>query len=886
MKYLSHNEIRERWYDFFESKGHLKMPSASLVPQDDDSLLFNNAGVTPLKKYFDGTSIPESRRIVNIQKCIRTNDIENVGVTKRHLTFFEMMGNFSIGDYFKNEAIEFAYEFLVNYMQIPKEKLYMTVYTNDLETKNKWLSLGIEEKHLILLDGNYWEIGEGPSGPDTEIFFDRGEEYGKEAAFNAFLNDEEQERFIEIWNNVFSQYNAKQGVKREDYEELPSKNIDTGAGLERWCLVFQNANSIFDTDLFQPIIKEIEKIANKKYDNSTPFKVIADHIRCITMALSDKANFGNTGRDYVLRRLLRRSVRMGKKLGINEPFLYRIVNEVIEVMQDSYPDIKDNLENIQESVYREERLFKDTLETGFHKLEDLIQNSKDEVSAEEVYKLYDTYGFPIDFTLEYLEEENITTDTNKIYDLIKEHREKSRKFNQLTSMNIQNDKLLNFQEESKFIDDKYELESEIIGIFDNSIILKETCFYGESGGQIGDTGFIESENFNAKVIDTKKAPFKQNLLILSDINGKIKLGDKVVQKIDRKRREAITKNHSLTHLLQKELQNLLGDVKQAGSYVTDSYLRFDFTYIKQIGDEEIIEVEKRINDKIKEAIKREVIFLPKEEAFKLNSMHLFGEKYSDIVRVVSFKDSIELCGGCHVENTSLIGRCAILSIESKGSNIYRIEATHQDYIEEKIKEKISNYLEEIDKIIKKSRNIIDSANNKNISLDFKLYFENKDMNSYQSIVYYKNITESLKNDVIELEKNYKEKLKEIVLSQTDKYLDEIKEVGNIKYLIFGVKDIDIKTAKELLDNISNKVGNIFIFIVIKNEESLSFVCKSTNKLSAVDHIKYFANLTNGNGGGNTTLATGGTKKIFKTEDIIKQLEIKIIEDIKKIIILI
>ena len=882
MKYLTHNEIREKWYNFFESKGHLKMPSASLVPIDDDSLLFNNAGVTPLKKYLDGSQIPESRRIVNIQKCIRTNDIENVGVTKRHLTFFEMMGNFSIGDYFKNEAIEFAYEFLIDYMQIPKEKLYMTVYTHDTETKNKWMSLGIDESHLVLLDGNYWEIGEGPSGPDTEIFFDRGEEFGGEESKEAFFKDEEQERFVEIWNNVFSQYNAKKGVKREDYEELPSKNIDTGAGLERWCLMFQNVNSIFDTDLFQPIIKEIEKIANKKYDNSTPFKVIADHIRCITMALSDKANFGNTGRDYVLRRLLRRSVRMGKKLGINELFLYRIVNEVVDVMKESYPELEENLPNIQESIYREEKLFKDTLETGFKKLEELIKqanNSDKKIDALDVYRLYDTYGFPIDFTLEYLDEENITTDINKVNELIKEHRDKSRNFNQSTSMNIQNDKLLNFQEESKFIEDVYELESEVIGVFDNSIILKETCFYAESGGQVGDRGTVENSNFKADVIDCKKAPFKQNLLILDNIEGNINVGDKLIQKINKTRRENITKNHTLTHLLQKELQNVLGDVKQAGSYVDEDYLRFDFTYIKKIGDEEIIEVEKRVNERIKESIKRDIKYLPKEEAFKLNSMHLFGEKYSDIVRVVSFNDSIELCGGCHVENTSLIKKCAILSIESKGSNIYRIEATHEGFIKDKVKEKVSNYLTEIDKIINKSRNIIDSANSKNINLDFKLYFEEKELNSYESIVYYKNITESLKNDVIELEKEYKEKVKTKVLDQTDKYISEIKEVNNTKYLIFGVKEIDVKTAKELLDNISNKEKEIFIFTLIKNEDSLTFVAKSTNKLSAVDYIKYFANITNGNGGGNNLLATGGTKEDINTEEVIKQLEEKLIEDI-------
>ena len=446
-------------------------------------------------------------------------------------------------------------------------------------------------------------------------------------------------------------------------------------------------------------------------------------------------------------------------------------------------------------------------------------------------------------------------------------------------MNIQNDKLLNFQEESNFIEDVYELESEVIGIFDNSIILKETCFYAESGGQVGDTGTVENSNFKADVIDCKKAPFKQNLLILDNIEGNINVGDKLIQKINKTRRENVTKNHTLTHLLQKELQNVLGDVKQAGSYVDEDYLRFDFTYIKKIGDEEIIEVEKRVNERIKESIKRDIKYLPKEEAFKLNSMHLFGEKYSDIVRVVSFNESIELCGGCHVENTSLIGKCAILSIESKGSNIYRIEATHEGFIKDKVKEKVSNYLTEIDKIINKSRNIIDSANSKNINLDFKLYFEEKELNSYESIVYYKNITESLKNDVIELEKEYKEKVKEKVLDQTDKYLSNIKEVNNTKYLIFGVKEIDVKTAKELLDNISNKEKEIFIFTLIKNEDSLAYVAKSTNKLSAVDYIKYFSSLTNGNGGGNNLLATGGTKEDINTEEVIKQLEEKLIEDI-------
>ena len=380
MKYMSHDDIRNTWFRFFESKGHRKVESASLVPINDDSLLWINAGVTPLKKYFDGREVPECRRLVNIQKCIRTNDIENVGITKRHQTFFEMMGNFSVGDYFKTEAIEFAFELLTGdeWFAIPKDLLYVTVYPDDHEAYQKWIEVGLDESHLVKLEENFWEIGEGPCGPDSEIFFDRGEKYDpNHDALEKFKNDEEQERFVEIWNNVFSQFNSMPGVPREEYKELPSKNIDTGAGLERWCCIFQDVDSNFETDLFQPIIKHIEELVGFSYDGQKEFKIIADHIRAITFALADGAFFDNNGRGYVLRRLLRRSVRYGKNLGLEGPFLYKLVSEVVETMKDAYPYLTDAWVKVETLVLEEEKLFLKTLEAGERRLKELVEESID-----------------------------------------------------------------------------------------------------------------------------------------------------------------------------------------------------------------------------------------------------------------------------------------------------------------------------------------------------------------------------------------------------------------------------------------------------------------------------------------------------------------------------
>ena len=408
MKYMTHNDIRNTWFRFFKEKGHKLFESAPLVPINDDSLLWVNAGVTPLKKYFDGSEVPESRRLMSIQKCIRTNDIENVGVTKRHQTFFEMMGNFSVGDYFKNEAIGFAFELLTSpeYFDIDKNLIYVTIYSNDEEAKQRWIEVGLDESHIVPLPGNFWEIGEGPCGPDSEIFFDRGIAFDKDGdALAKFRKDEDQERYVEIWNNVFSQFNSKEGVSREDYQELPSKNIDTGAGLERWCCIFQNVDSNFETDLFTPIIKHIEELANAKYTGQKEYKIIADHIRAITFALADGACFENVGRGYVLRRLLRRSVRFGKHLGFTEPFMYKIVSDVVDVMKEAYPYLVEKRPIVEATVLEEEKLFLKTLEAGERRLKELVKESMDGyISGEDAFKLYDTYGFPFELTEEYLSE--------------------------------------------------------------------------------------------------------------------------------------------------------------------------------------------------------------------------------------------------------------------------------------------------------------------------------------------------------------------------------------------------------------------------------------------------------------------------------------------------
>lgn len=889
MKKMSSTEIRNMWYQFFEQKGHKKMESAPLIPKNDKSLLWINAGVAPLKKYFDGSEVPENRRIVSVQKCIRTNDIENVGMTTRHQTFFEMMGNFSVGDYFKEEAIEFAFELLTSeeWFGIPKDKLYFTVYTEDQDAYEKWLSLGVQPDHIVKLDGNFWEIGEGPCGPDSEIFYDRGEKYDPEHdALEKFRNDEDQARYVEIWNNVFSQFNSKEGVKREEYKELPSKNIDTGAGLERWACIFQEVDSNFDTDLFVPIIKKIEELSGVLYNGEASFKIIADHIRAITVALSDGAIFENVGRGYVLRRLLRRSVRMGKKLGLNEPFMYKLVNTVISIMEESYPDLRTSQGQVETLVYEEEQLFHKTLASGERKLIELMEKSNDKkISGMDTFKLYDTYGFPYELTLEYLEEKGFTTSKEEFDRCMEEQKnlaKSSRK--QDANMNIQNEALLSFKESSEFLYNTYTSKGKVIGLFEKErkvdsltkegyVILDQTCFYAESGGQVSDTGMLISNNVKARVLNVTKAPNGQNLHKIKILDGTMNVGDILKESIDEPRRHEIEANHSSVHILQYALQKIISDtIHQAGSKVDEDSLRFDFTYTGKLLDDKITEVENFINDYVSQNIDSNTEIMSLEEARKTGAMALFDEKYTDKVRVVTIGESKELCGGTHIKNTNEIRRIAIFNVESKGSNVYRIEAVTNDKIEDKLMEVIKPYNDEKIKLLMKARNIISKAKSEGITLDFDINIDNKEPMSYADIVSERNELEYTQNEVKELEKRYQQEKQNKALENTGVFENNIEEIHDTKVLLMKLENYDSKVLKNIVDDLLNRMGEGFILFANCNGENVSFIARSNIELSAGDIVKMATSISQGNGGGSKTFAQGGGKTAEHIEEIFAKVK--------------
>ena len=890
MKYMTHDEIRNTWFRFFENKKHKKVESAPLIPINDKSLLWINAGVTPLKKYFDGTEVPENRRIVNIQKCIRTNDIENVGVTKRHQTFFEMMGNFSIGDYFKNEAIEFAYELLTSeeYFGIDKNLLYVTVYTEDKEAKNKWIKEGLDESHIIPLEENFWEIGEGPCGPDSEIFFDRGEKYDPNGdALELFKKDEEQERYVEIWNNVFSQFNSKPGVARHDYKELPSKNIDTGAGLERWCTLFQQVDSNFETDLFVPIIKHIEELAEFDYVGQKGFKVIADHIRAITFALSDGATFENVGRGYVLRRLLRRSVRFGKNLGIECPFMYKIVSDVVDVMQEAYPYLKEKRAEVEAAVLEEEKLFLKTLEAGERRLKELVENSRDGyISGEDAFKLYDTYGFPFELTEEYLEELGYKVSKEEFDKYMQAQKDLAKKnAKNKSSMASQKKVLLDFKDESEFVYGIYRQRSNIIAIFskdeqlesvdhDTYLAIKRTCFYAESGGQVADTGMILGKNFKARVVDVFKGPNGQNIHKVRLLDGKITVGDEVELVVDKDRRRKIEKNHSSIHMLQYALQQTVSNtIKQAGSYVDDERLRFDFNYSGKMTDEKLLEVEKFVNEMINENIIVSTEIMPLDKAKKLGAMALFSEKYGKNVRVVKIGKSIELCGGTHATNTKEIEKFAIYNCESKGSNIYRIEATTGSKIESIIYDTIKPYTDEKVKLLIKAREILEEARNNGIKLEFDVDINNDKPESYKDIIFNRNELQYVHQEVKDLEKKYFEIKEKQTLQNLDIYREHIKVINDVETLIMKLDNKDTNLLKSIADELINEMNNAFIFFInIKEDNSVNFIAKSTSFVNAGLIVKDASISSNGNGGGSPKFAQGGGKTSENIDKIIKHIE--------------
>lgn len=701
MKQLSSAQIRQMWLDFWKSKGHAVEPSANLVPVNDPTLLWINSGVATLKKYFDGSVTPENPRITNAQKSIRTNDIENVGKTARHHTMFEMLGNFSIGDYFRDQAIEWGYELLTSpeWFDLPKEKLFVTYYPDDKDTYNRWIACGMDASHMVPIEDNFWEIGAGPSGPDTEIFFDRGEDFDPDhVGLKLLAEDIENDRYIEIWNIVLSQFNADPKLDRKDYQELPSKNIDTGAGLERLAAVMQGAKTNFETDLFMPIIREVEKLSGKTYDpdgDNMSFKVVADHIRALSFAIGDGALPGNEGRGYVLRRLLRRAVMHGRKLGIKETFLYKLVPTVGKIMESYYPEILEKQDFIQKIVKREEETFARTIDAGTGHLEDLLDQlqaaDKDTLEGKDIFKLYDTYGFPVELTEEMAEDKGYKIDHAGFQAAMKEQQERARAaVVKGGSMGMQNETLAGIVEESSFSYEKEALDSSLsVIIVDNErvevveagqealLVFKETPFYAEMGGQVADKGEIQDQDGQvlARVLDVQKAPNGQALHKV-EVLADLQLGQSYHLEIDHKRRYAVEKNHTATHLLHAALHKVIGNhATQAGSLNEEEFLRFDFTHFEAVTAQELRRIEEEVNQQIWQAVAVKTIETDIDTAKEMGAMALFGQKYGKEVRVVMIGDySIELCGGTHLGNTSEIGLFKIVKEEGIGSGTRRILA--------------------------------------------------------------------------------------------------------------------------------------------------------------------------------------------------------------------
>ncbi|MCI6580740.1 MAG: alanine--tRNA ligase [Oscillospiraceae bacterium] len=707
MQWRGLNDLREQYLSFFESKMHTRMASAPLIPQGDNSLLLINSGMAPLKKFFLGQAVPPNKRVTTCQKCIRTPDIESVGKTSRHGTYFEMLGNFSFGDYFKSEAIEWAWEFLTKVLEIPAEKLWITVFESDDEAEQIWMNkIGIPKEKIVRLGkkDNFWEHGSGPCGPCSEIHFDRGEAYGP---FENFEQASDCDRIIEIWNLVFSQFDSD---GNGHYEEMKNKNIDTGMGLERLACVMQGVDNIFEVDTVQNIMKHICRIAGVEYHtddkSDVSLRVITDHIRSTTFMVGDGVMPSNEGRGYVLRRLLRRAARHGRLLGIKDTFLYEVCETVIQENENAYPELREKAEYIKKIIKNEEENFAKTVDNGLELLNKYIEESKNGVlSGDNAFKLSDTYGFPIDLTLEIAEEKGLRIDMDRYKELVLEQRNKAKADHAAKASSSWADNSIKINAEKTVFTGYTDSENEasVLAVYSGTeekesagegesvvIVLDRTPFYAESGGQVSDTGTI-SGNSVISVDSVMKTEDGHFLHIGTVDRGTVKKGDRVTAKIDSARRQATMKNHTSAHILQAALRELLGDhVHQAGQLVGPDRCRFDFSHFSALTPEEIKSVETRVNEIILSSVPVETNEMPIEEARKLGAMALFGEKYGDIVRVVKAGDfSVEFCGGTHVDNTSKIGLFKIVSENSVAAGVRRIEAVTGSGVLELLNENIA-----------------------------------------------------------------------------------------------------------------------------------------------------------------------------------------------------
>lgn len=853
------------WLDFWKSKGHSIEPSANLVPVNDPTLLWINSGVATLKKYFDGSVIPENPRITNAQKSIRTNDIENVGKTARHHTMFEMLGNFSIGDYFRDEAIEWGFELLTSpeWFDFPKEKLYMTYYPDDKDSYNRWIALGVEPSHLIPLEENFWEIGAGPSGPDTEIFFDRGEAYDPDHIGIRLLEEDiENDRYIEIWNIVLSQFNADPTIPRSEYKELPNKNIDTGAGLERLVAVMQGAKTNFETDLFMPIIKEVEKLSGQAYDqdgDNMSFKVIADHIRALSFAIGDGALPGNEGRGYVLRRLLRRAVMHGRRLGIHETFLYKLVATVGHIMESYYPEILEKRDFIEKIIKREEETFARTIDAGSGHLDQLLAQLKakgqDRLDGKDIFKLYDTYGFPVELTEELAEDAGYKIDHEGFKAAMKEQQDRARAAAvKGGSMGMQNETLAGITESSEFLYETETIDSRLsVIIVDNErsemvsegqalLVFEQTPFYAEMGGQVADHGVIKNDKGDlvARVIDVQKAPNGQPLHTV-EVLASLALNTVYTLAIDHKRRYAVEKNHTATHLLHAALHKVIGEhATQAGSLNEEAFLRFDFTHFEAVTAQELRRIEEEVNEQIWKALAITTTETDIETAKAMGAMALFGEKYGKTVRVVQIGDySVELCGGTHLSNSSEIGLFKIIKEEGIGSGTRRIIAVTGQQAFESFR-KQEDTLKEIAHTLKVPQ--IEQLPSKVVSLS---------------------------EQIRDLQKEIAELKEKAAAAQAGDVFKKVQEANDLRYIASEVSVSDAGALRTFADNWKQKdYSDVLVLAASIGEKVNVLVASKDKRAHAGNLIKALAPIVSGRGGGKPDMAMAGGSDASKLPELL------------------
>ena len=875
MQKLGLNELRERFLSFFERKGHLRLPSFSLVPANDPSILLINAGMTPLKPYFTGQEVPPRKRVTTCQKCIRTPDIENVGKTARHGTFFEMLGNFSFGDYFKKEAIPWAWEFVTKDLEMPVDRLWVSIYEEDDEAFEIWhKDVGLPAERIVRMGkkDNFWEHGTGPCGPCSEIYFDRGEDKGCGKPDCKVGCD--CDRYIEFWNLVFTQFN-----RQEDgtYVQLEKKNIDTGMGLERLACIMQGVNSLFEVDTVRNILEYVCKMAGadygRDYKTDVSIRVITDHIRSTTMMVSDGILPSNEGRGYVLRRLLRRAARHGKLLGIDRPFLYDVAQVVIDESKEAYPELAEKAEYIKKVIRIEEERFQATIDQGLGILNQYIEEAKsrneNKISGERVFKLHDTYGFPLDLTKEIAAENGLSIDEEGFKKEMAEQKKKARealknKDNSAWGQSIYDS--LDKELKTEFVGyGSYESYSKIMYIIKDgevvenaqegdevTVILDKTPFYAESGGQVGDTGYIEGKDGKVEVQDCKKTPDGKHLHIGKVLKGIIEKGTEVKAAIDVKRRLAIAKNHTATHLLHKAMRNVLGDhVHQAGSLVEPNRLRFDFTHFSALTPEELKKIEDEVNDKIMDNLVVDVREMNIEEAKKQGATALFGEKYGSVVRVVKIGDySMELCGGTHLSATSQAGLIKILGESGVAAGVRRIEALTG--------EAAVRYFNEREELLNQVAAALKTT-------------------PQDSVRKAEALAASIKN----AEKEIEQLRTKLVSGSIEDVISKAVEVKGVKAVVARFDQLDMEALRNTGDMIKSKLGSAVVVLASAHDGKVNFVATATKDLvgkgiHSGNIVREVAKIAGGGGGGRPDMAQAGGKDVSKIDEAL-QSAVKVIE---------